>query len=42
MKLSLSQAVGFDYSVIYIGPVNVTATISDHTDPGVFKVQVTF
>lgn len=42
VEQTLNQAVGIDFSAIYSGPVNVTATMSDHTSLGVFKVQVTF
>ena len=38
MKLTLNQAVGTDFSVVYVGPVNVTGSMSDDTNPGVFKV----
>lgn len=41
MKLNLAAAIGTNFQVKYVGPVNVTGTVQDDLALGVFKVSAT-
>jgi len=41
MKLNLATAIGTNYQVTFVGPVNVTGTVQDDLALGVFKVSAT-